>query len=349
MSLMGDIIMLATSGEDYFYNKRPSSSVMTNFSKSLSLVEDGPHDANLYNSTWSSSHNTSSGGPDEDSNSDFAIYIFMLSICITGLVGNGIVIYLLGFHIKRSPFTTYILNLAVADFGFLLFGALTLSLELTGEIYFWGVIIIAYFLIFTYTASQLLLTTISIDRCVSVLFPIWHQCHRPRHLSTIVCALMWALSFLTSGSITLSGLLGHFEAYWIFFSPFIAGSVVFFPLITVSTTILLLKLFCKAQQPRSGKLLTIVLLTLLFYFIFAFPMNAIYTVNYFAGYKYVHLAIYADLCACLNSCVNPVICFLVGKKKMGQRSKSLKFLLQRAFQEEEEHREECGTTALTSL
>lgn len=50
----------------------------------------------------------------------------LMIICITllislfGLVENGIVTWVLGFHIKKSTFTIYILNLAIADCVFLL-------------------------------------------------------------------------------------------------------------------------------------------------------------------------------------------------------------------------------------
>ncbi|NWV08134.1 MRGRD protein, partial [Ptilonorhynchus violaceus] len=43
-----------------------------------------------------------------------------LGISLCGLAGNGVVMWFLGFHAKRSPFTVYILNLAVADFSLLL-------------------------------------------------------------------------------------------------------------------------------------------------------------------------------------------------------------------------------------
>ncbi|NWI98140.1 MRGRD protein, partial [Pitta sordida] len=39
-----------------------------------------------------------------------------LGISIFGLVGNGLVMWFLGFHMKQNPFTVYTLNLAVADF-----------------------------------------------------------------------------------------------------------------------------------------------------------------------------------------------------------------------------------------
>ncbi|NXQ37510.1 MRGRD protein, partial [Alaudala cheleensis] len=43
-----------------------------------------------------------------------------LGISLCGLAGNGVVMWFLGFHTKQSPFTVYILNLAVADFCLLL-------------------------------------------------------------------------------------------------------------------------------------------------------------------------------------------------------------------------------------
>ncbi|XP_060099086.1 mas-related G-protein coupled receptor member H-like [Heteronotia binoei] len=326
---------------------------MANFSKtSVSSVNYGPQCAAMYNNTLSSTHNISNSGPEENSSSDFIFMlyscIFALYICIIGLVGNGIVIYLLGFRIKWSHFTIYILNLAVADFGNLLFLNLSVILILTNTGSEHGFTAVSWFALFMYTASQLLLTAISIDRCASVLFPIWYRCRRPPHLSTMVSALLWVLSFLSSGS---GIILQHFGAYGTFHFTFIAGSAVFFPLIIISTMILLFKVYCISQQPQRGRVLTIVLITLLFYLIFAFPTNAIYTLNYFADYNYVHLEIYGDLGACLNSCVNPVIYFLVGRKEMGQQRQSLKVLLQRAFQEEEEQTEqqEQGNTTQTSI
>ncbi|XP_060099082.1 mas-related G-protein coupled receptor member X1-like [Heteronotia binoei] len=323
---------------------------MTNFSKTpLSLVEVVPQYADMYRNIWSG-HNTSSGGPQQNFSS-YIISIFTSCVSIIGLVGNGIVICLLGFYIKRTPFTMYILNLAVADFGALLFGSIYDILILTDTKKLFWMIVFSEIAIFMYIASQLLLTAISIDRCVSVLFPFWHRWHRPRHLSIIVCALIWVLSFLSSGSIALLGLLEHIQEYWTLLSPFIAAAVLCLPLVMISTMILLFKVFCKSQQPWRRRPLTIVFLTLLFFLVFAFPLNAIFTINCFTDFKYSYLIIYGTLCASFNSCVNPVIYFLVGRKKMGQRRKSLKFLLQRAFQEEEDHREgqEQGTAAQTSI
>ncbi|XP_060099075.1 mas-related G-protein coupled receptor member H-like [Heteronotia binoei] len=321
---------------------------MTNSSKtSSSPVEDGPQYGDMYDMTWTSS----SSNDDQDKDFDLftLLVIFSPIIYIIGLVGNGIVICLLGFHIKRSPFTTYILNLAVADFGVLLFLSLNyISLLIITEVEIYIFLISLLVVSFMHNTSQLLMTAISIDRCVSVLFPFWHRCHRPPHLSTIVCALMWILSFLSTGSLIILNNFGYLWIYWVYFSPSIGVAALCLPLVTLSTMILLFKVFCKSQQPRRGRLLTIILLTLLFFLIFAFPLNAILIINCFTYMEYFDLVFYGFFCACLNSCVNPVIYFLVGKKR-GQQRQNLKVILQRAFEEKEEHREEGGTTSQTSV
>ncbi|KAL8181637.1 UNVERIFIED_CONTAM: hypothetical protein K2H54_014260 [Gekko kuhli] len=323
---------------DFLYSKKERLPAMTNFSQtSLSAAEDGPRYGDMYDNT--SASNTSSGGSEQDFVTPEIIAVLTSCICVIGLVGNGLVIHLLGFHIKRSPFITYILNLAVADFGVLVFCLFLLS-SLT-DVALMGAT-------FMYTASQLLLTAVSIDRCVSVLFPIWHRCHRPPHLTSTVCALIWALSFLLLGSLAVLNDFGYIPDR--FFYSLNAAAVLCLPLVTVSTLILSFKEFCRSRQPRRGRPLTIVLLTLFFYLILAFPLNAILTLDYFTSLDYESLISYGFFCAILNSCVNPVIYYMVGRKKRDQQRQSLRVILQRAFEEEEEEQsEEQGTAAQTSL
>ncbi|NXK71415.1 MRGX2 protein, partial [Amazona guildingii] len=69
--------------------------------------------------------NTSSGGNDGDlcfrSFYGFTVILIVcMLICVFGMVGNGIVLWFLGFQMKLNHFTVYILNLAVADCSLLL-------------------------------------------------------------------------------------------------------------------------------------------------------------------------------------------------------------------------------------
>ncbi|XP_060099057.1 proto-oncogene Mas-like [Heteronotia binoei] len=269
------------------------------------------------------------------------IFITVLVTSILGAVGNGMVIWLLGFCIKRSHFTTYILNLAMADSGVLLSLMLRFTFSYVSISYFafqryFDIVILVLVSLFLlmYSTSQFLLTAISIDRCVAVFFPLWHQCKRPPRLSTIVCALIWVFSLsLTASSITLVLLNPNAILIRNFFQ-LIVNAALCLPVMTIATASLFLKVRVKARRLQRGKLLTVVFLTLLFFILFAFPYN-IMSIFYVFGGLSGDIRILALLLSCLNSSVNPVIYFLVGKQWKSGHKESMKMLLQKVFREEE--------------
>ncbi|XP_060099060.1 mas-related G-protein coupled receptor member H-like [Heteronotia binoei] len=276
------------------------------------------------------------------------INIIVFVISIFGAVGNGIVIWLLGFRIKRNPFMTYILNLAVADFGFLL--SLSVLLPCLSFLFYFGFdkTSLSFFLlaILMNGASQFLLTAISIDRCVAVFFPLWHQCKRPPRMSTIVCALIWVLSvLLTAITITLVFFNTNEQPIENFYQ-FIVNAVLCLPVMTIATVSLFIKVWLKEQQRRRGRLLTIVLLTLLFFLLFAFPANVIFILAHF-DYLPEYMSTVPALLDCLNSSVNPFIYFLVGRPWKSRHRESMRVILQKVFKEEKSCTEE--TPAETQL
>ncbi|NXV74371.1 MAS protein, partial [Atlantisia rogersi] len=108
----------------------------------------------------------------------FAVVCMVISLC--GLVGNGIVMWFLGFHLKRNPFSVYILNLAVADFSLLLlFFLLTLAVLMLTANCPYVLKVISFYMDFLFAVEFLshffdlsslgLLTAISMERCISVL------------------------------------------------------------------------------------------------------------------------------------------------------------------------------------
>ncbi|KAL8181616.1 UNVERIFIED_CONTAM: hypothetical protein K2H54_013373 [Gekko kuhli] len=255
-------------------------------------------------------------------------------VCILGLVGNGIVICLLGFCIKRNSFTTYILNLAVADFG-VLTGALGTNLLPIVLKYRCDPLFRFLNELFdvTYTGGQFLLTVIGIDRCVLVFFPIWHRCHRPPHLSIIVCSIIWAVSLLVCELPLILYSYVEFD-YWEL--CFFVNALLCLPLLSISTLALFIKVYFKSQRRKWGKLLVAISLALLFFLVFAFPFNVLYLLNYWCYSTYHHLYVWGFLCASINSGVNPVIYFLIGRKKRSRAKESLKVILQRVFKEKED-------------
>ncbi|KAL8181620.1 UNVERIFIED_CONTAM: hypothetical protein K2H54_013439 [Gekko kuhli] len=283
-----------------------------------------------------SSHNTTDYGREKSIVNSVVLSVSIWVICIFGAAGNGIVIRVLGFRVKRNPFSTYILHLAIADLGVLL-SVTFIAVDLwIAFVYGFPIMItgIVFPFLLMYSTSQFLLTAISIDRCVAVFFPLWHRCHRPPHLSTTVCAAIWFLSFLLT-AITYTLMFLHFretkiEEYY----QFLVNAILCLPVMMIATGALFIKVCLKARQHRKGKLLTIVLLTLLFFLLFAFPFNVLF-ILYIFGYLPPYVLRGAMLLICLNSSINPAIYVLVGRQGRSRQRESMKLIFQKVFKEEE--------------
>ncbi|XP_051820803.1 mas-related G-protein coupled receptor member X4-like [Antechinus flavipes] len=260
------------------------------------------------------------------------VKILSLLIALLGLIGNGAILWLLGFRSRRNHFSVYILNLAAADALFLCFSILqyivTLSRasDLTWEILF-------NFKFIFYTAGMSLLAAISTERCLSALFPIWYRSHRPKHVSAAVCAALWALN----GMFWLLGLV-----LWYRFNhnvlTFITILGSWFLLLTcvlcVSSLTLLLRVQCSSRRRRLPRLYLLVLLTVLVFLLCGLPMGVGDFVYFCSELDFLPYWI-CDLLACVNSSVNPLIYFFVGRLG-NKRREPLRVVLQRAFRDEQE-------------
>ncbi|XP_032078210.1 proto-oncogene Mas-like [Thamnophis elegans] len=279
---------------------------------------------------------------------------FIALICILGLLGNGRTIHLLAFSIKRNPFTTFILNLSIADFGVLtslvmaeiFVSVFTLSHRtyILNAFFF----LLFEFFFFTYSASQFLLTAISLDRCLAVHFPVWHRCHRPPYLPSLVCGLIWILSFLLSAVHFILHLTRTYGRSPLFYQLVVNG-LLCTPFMVVSTVTLSIYIRSKMQR-NQRKLLTTIFLALLCFLLFSLPMNVFYTMEHFGSYKPLLLIIGIG-CAALNSSINPLLYFLVGRKKRGkgQPRASYKVALQRVFKDEQGSLEEPSSMKESQL
>ncbi|XP_053101956.1 mas-related G-protein coupled receptor member H-like [Hemicordylus capensis] len=271
------------------------------------------------------------------------ISIIVIFIVIFGLVGNGVAIWFLGFIFKRNPITTYILNLALADFGVLVSVIVYMSLYVSNDTTETWVIFLHLFL-FTYTCSQYLLTAISVEKCLSVTFPLWYRCHRTRHLSPIACVLIWLVSGTEYLVPIVFLVLKTSASFWD--SPITSKliSLVNFvfctPLIVISTLTLLLRVHCSLYQTRRGKLYIAILLSLLFFLVFGTPLSILLIFHRFGSNTSAAVQFIVLLCAPVNSSINPLIYFLLGRKKMRRSRESIKVMLHRVFSDNAECTEE---------
>ncbi|XP_018424299.1 PREDICTED: mas-related G-protein coupled receptor member H-like [Nanorana parkeri] len=175
------------------------------FGQNIMMMNDSNTEFN--NSTVENINGTEDDKSSHGGSSYFMpLTVFSLALCVLGLLGNGTVFWILCFKMKRNQFTVYILNLAVADFTFLVgLGAWMMYTfcVLNGV---WNLAIVeGYIAFFTgllynfgFNASIYLLMVIALERCLAVLYPFWYQCYRPNNLSAYVSIMFWLLSVLVT-------------------------------------------------------------------------------------------------------------------------------------------------------
>ncbi|XP_054442234.1 mas-related G-protein coupled receptor member X2-like [Pteronotus mesoamericanus] len=281
--------------------------------------------------------------------------LLIIIFALVGLAGNTIVLWLLGFRMRRNAFSVYILNLAGADFTLLccsILHALEKLIKLLGSISTF----IPYFFItvsvFAYITGLSFLSIISTERCLSVLWPIWYRCRRPKHMSAVMCVLLWALSLLLSileGN--YCGLLNRdLHRFW---CPAldcitVAWLILLFVLLSGSSLALLTRLLCGSQRLQPTRLYVTIMFTVLVFLLCGLP----YGIHWFLLFwfqedihAFVHLYQISILLSCVNSCANPVIYFFVGsfRQRWWKRQQTLSLVLQKALQDTAEVDEHGGS------
>uniref|UniRef100_A0A8C5INW8 G-protein coupled receptors family 1 profile domain-containing protein n=1 Tax=Junco hyemalis TaxID=40217 RepID=A0A8C5INW8_JUNHY len=277
---------------------------------------------------------------------DVAVNGVTLLICLCGLAGNGAVLWLLGFHIRRNPITVYILNLAVADFTFLLFMVPSSLLYLLDDVSCSTVVSLKYLRsllllsLLSYNMGLYLLTAISIERCGSILFPLWYRCRRPRRLSWVVCALLWALSIAVMVVVTSLCLSHEHEHCRVaLISMYALSFLIFAPPMVISNVILFIKVQCGSKRRQPKRLYVVIFLTVFFFLIFGVPLSLSNFLQQLSPSVVSSQVVF--LLACINSSINPFIYFLVGSCWRRCSVVSLQVAFRRVF-------EETGTTTVSS-
>ncbi|KAG6921786.1 chemokine-like receptor 1 [Chelydra serpentina] len=121
-------------------------------------------------------------------------------IFLAGAAGNGAVLWVTGWKLRWTPNTVWFFNLAVADLAstsLILVTVLYLALDLDWPFGSVACKLANCLFGLSLCSGVLLLSAISVDRCVVVVAPVWCRNHRAPRLSWLACTAIWALSLAT--------------------------------------------------------------------------------------------------------------------------------------------------------
>ncbi|KAL1273938.1 hypothetical protein QQF64_026752 [Cirrhinus molitorella] len=126
--------------------------------------------------------------------------IFNVIIFLLGITGNGAVIWITGFKMKKSVNTTWYLSLALSDFIFCATLPFTIDYNVKNS-WIFGLFMCkftAFVMTLNMYSSIFILVIISVDRCITVKFPVWAQNRRTVRKASLVVVLAWFVSSLLS-------------------------------------------------------------------------------------------------------------------------------------------------------
>ncbi|XP_077312214.1 chemerin-like receptor 1 [Lithobates pipiens] len=277
-------------------------------------------------------------------------------ICLLGIAGNGLVIWFVAFRMKKTVNSVWFLSVAFADFTFSLFVPLTISYIALNYYWPFGTFMCKlnrFSIYLNMSASVLQLTVISIDRCISIVFPVWCWNHRTVGLAVKVIIAIWIISLLLNVSYFINTQIydvGDEFVYcldnWIMHDVqtiirFIVLFVIAFTIIIVCYTVIFLRIR-RNRRVTSNKPFKVIAAVIISFFICWFPYHVFafmssYGSNTWNPNIWLVIAIgrpISSLLAYSNSCVNPLLYVFIGQDFKQKLWSAIKSAFERTFIED---------------
>uniref|UniRef100_A0A8C1NLN4 G-protein coupled receptors family 1 profile domain-containing protein n=1 Tax=Cyprinus carpio TaxID=7962 RepID=A0A8C1NLN4_CYPCA len=273
----------------------------------------------------------------------FALCIFFATI-VVGLIGNGLVIFLTGCRMKRTVNSIWFLNLAIADFTFMLSTVLNFLLVLgrwQSQLQEMASIFFIFMLRLNLFASIFFLVVISLDRCLCTWMVVWAKNKRTLLKAKIICIIGWVSCIGYSIPFFTFELIPFFT--FELFTPvslntynFTLGFLIPFLIIASSYTAIgvRIKRLKRVKQLRSYRVIITVTLA---FFICWFPSHVclFYSVtaegNNWSDKVFLTAMIVSIYLVCLNSCLNPILYVFMCDEYKKKLKQSLLLVLETMF------------------
>ena len=283
-----------------------------------------------------------------------ASLILYCVIFTVGLLGNGLVIYVTGFRMKRTVNSVWFLNLALADFLFTAFLIFTIISVSQGHQWPFGYLMCklnSLVIAVNMFASIFLLTAISLDRCLSIWVVVWAQNKRTVRKAQLISVAIWMTAIVCSiPYATFRKLRGKDKMYCSYsesYTPerkmilttfrFVMGFLIPFLVICVSYAAIGVRAG-RLQRTRKHRPRRIIVSVILAFFICWLPFHVMQFIQLKGTSQLKMVAqIGGTLTVCLaflNSCLNPILYVFMCDEFQKKLKQSICHVLESALAED---------------
>ncbi|XP_051966331.1 C3a anaphylatoxin chemotactic receptor-like isoform X2 [Xyrauchen texanus] len=285
----------------------------------------------------------------------FIICMYFVIFAV-GIIGNGLVIFVTGYKMKTTVNSIWFLNLAIADFIFILVLILNIVTAFYKNAWHFGDFtckFVSFVAVLNMFASIFLLTGISLDRCLCTWVIVWAQNKRTLVKARIICTFVWFLSIACSIPFVIyrkvneeneieycsfkasTDILKSLTTY-----RFVVGFLIPFLIIASSY----LAIGVRAKRLKRGtqhKPFRVIIAVIMAFFICWFPfhvqqlcyISAVQNNLRVTNTTEISLSLLTCL-AYLNSCLNPILYVFMCEEYKQKLKQSLLLVLESAFAEE---------------
>ncbi|KAM9299487.1 chemerin-like receptor 1 [Gastrophryne carolinensis] len=288
------------------------------------------------------------------------VYLMVVSsgVFLVGTVGNGLVIWFTTFRMKRTVSSVWFLSLAIADFILSLFQPVDVIYIALGHWPLGDFMCRLYSFVITLnlSTSVLQLSVISLDRCISIVFPFWSRAHRTMRLAFKVTLVVWILALAFSLPYFILGDTRYLDKKEVcYIDPnmdreelrytgnvmrFIIFFVVPFIIIVFSYAVIYWRIQ-RQSTVTSSKPFRMIATVIVCFFICWFPFHVFSLMKQFSPYSLDNYFDAIDIgyeisvgLSYLNSCINPPLYVFFGQDFKEKCWPSVQSALRKAFNED---------------
>ncbi|XP_072011056.1 chemerin-like receptor 1 [Engystomops pustulosus] len=307
----------------------------------------------------------------------FTAVVYILDFLL-GTIGNGLVIWFSIFKMKKTVNVIWFLNLSIADFTFTLFLPFSISYLLNGFHWSFGSFMCKFNSTLAFVnlfASVFLLTVISIDRLISVIFPVWCQNHRTPRLALFVVIVVWFLALLCSlpyfifrdtedynytircsNNYKLNGSIddARIRHKSLVTMRFLVGFLIPFTIIVTCYSVIAQRIY-RNHLTTSTKPFKVIITVIICFFVCWIPYHIFSLLELHSFYHdsdlfyKISAAIpFASSLAFMNSCVNPFLYVFIGRDFKDNICRSFHSIFEKAFNEDSVAKDLISKTKSTS-